>query len=65
MAVCSGIMPLASRRPTVTATSATEMVASSSRAAELRKASRSVCIVARRCCLLTVAIVSTWACARP
>ena len=48
MAVSSGIAPLASRMPTVTATSATEMVASSSSAAELMKASRSVCIVASR-----------------
>ena len=65
MAVSSGIEPLARRMPTVTATSATEMVASSSSAAELMKASRSVCIVASRCRRLTVAIVSTWASARP
>ena len=65
MAVDSGMEPVARRIPTVTATSATEMVASSSSAAELMNARRRVFIVASRCRLLTVAIESTWALARP
>jgi hypothetical protein len=56
---------LASRTPTVTATSATEIVASSSSAAELMKASRSVFIVASRCRWLAKEIESTWTSARP
>ena len=58
-------MPCASRMPTVTATIATQIVASSSSAAELRNASRRVAIVARRCRWLTSPMVSTWRSARP
>ncbi len=49
----------------MTATIATEIVASSSRAAELRKASRRVSMVVRRCRWLTDEMVSTWRPARP
>ena len=65
MAVANGMEPVASRIPTVTATSATEMVANSSRAAELMKARRSVFMVASRCFWLTKEIESTWAPALP
>lgn len=46
--VSSETSPWAMRRPTATATMATEIVASRSRAAEERKAMRSVRIVAER-----------------
>ena len=54
-----------SRSPTVTATIATEIDASSSSAAELVNASRRVLIVARRCRWLTSPMTSTWRRARP
>ncbi len=53
------MLPWVSRSPTVTATIATEIDASSSRAAELVKASRRVRIVACRCRWLTSPMTST------
>ncbi len=62
---CRVISPWVSRRPTVTATMATEIEASSSRAADDMKAMRSVLIVATRCRWLTSPITSTCRSARP
>ena len=61
--VCRSIEPLASRMPTLTATTATDKVASSSSAAEERKAMRSVSTVARRCRWLTSPMVLACRCA--
>ena len=57
--------PAASRRPTVTATRATESVASSSSAAEDRNDSRRVAIVSSRWRSLTDRTVATWRVPRP
>ena len=62
---CRLIDPWVSRSPTVTATIATEMEASSSSAADDMKASRRVLMVATRCCWLTSPMTSTCRSARP
>ena len=62
---CSVIDPWVSRRPTLTATMATEIEASSSSAADDMNARRRVLIVATRCCWLTSPITSTCRSARP
>ncbi len=63
--VSSPTVPWVSRRPTLTATMATEIEARSSRAEELRKARRRVRIVAARWRWLTSPICSAWRSARP
>ncbi len=61
---CRVIDPWVSRTPTVTATIATEIEASSSSAADDMKAMRRVLMVAARWRWLTSPITSTWRSAR-